>query len=62
MSEVVKPQLETEELSAKLPVYAWYALGLLTFVYVLNFLDRSLIYILFAPIKKEMAFSLKGDH
>ena len=37
--------------------YAWYALGLLTLVYVLNFLDRSLIYILFTPIKKEMAFS-----
>lgn len=37
--------------------YAWYALGLLTFVYVLNFLDRTLIYILFTPIKKEMAFS-----
>jgi MFS family permease len=29
----------------------------LTFVYVLNFLDRTLIYILFTPIKKEMAFS-----
>jgi MFS family permease len=37
--------------------YAWYALALLTVVYVLNFLDRSLIYILFTPIKKEMAFS-----
>src|SRR6266568_5540283 len=37
--------------------YAWYALALLTVVYVLNFLDRSLIYILFTPIKKEMAFT-----
>ncbi|MCS6989272.1 MAG: MFS transporter [Chloroherpetonaceae bacterium] len=37
--------------------YAWYALGLLTFVYLLNFLDRMLIYILFTPIKKEMSFS-----
>ncbi|HEV2720006.1 MAG TPA: MFS transporter, partial [Thermoanaerobaculia bacterium] len=37
--------------------YAWYALTLLTAVYVLNFLDRTLIYILFTPIKKEMAFS-----
>jgi MFS family permease len=37
--------------------YAWYALGLLTLVYVLNFLDRTLIYILFTPIKKEMAFT-----
>lgn len=37
--------------------YRWYALYLLTAVYVLNFLDRTLIYILFTPIKKEMAFS-----
>ena len=37
--------------------YSWYALSILTLVYVLNFLDRTLIYILFTPIKKEMAFS-----
>src|SRR2546430_6159612 len=37
--------------------YAWYALALLTLVYVLNFLDRTLIYILFTPIKKEMSFT-----
>ena len=37
--------------------YGWYALAVLTAVYVLNFLDRTLIYILFTPIKKEMAFS-----
>lgn len=38
----------------KIPVYAWYALSLLTIVYVLNFLDRTLIYLLFTPIKAEM--------
>ncbi len=37
--------------------YSYYALGLLMFVYVLNFLDRQIIYILFPLIKKEMAFS-----
>jgi MFS family permease len=37
--------------------YAWYALALLTFVYVMNFLDRQIIYILFTPIKQEMAFT-----
>src|SRR4051812_6752279 len=37
--------------------YSWYALAVLTAVYVLNFLDRNLIYILFTPMKKEMAFS-----
>lgn len=37
--------------------YSWYALAILTLVYVLNFLDRTLIYILFTPIKKELAFT-----
>ncbi|HSP35424.1 MAG TPA: MFS transporter [Thermoanaerobaculia bacterium] len=41
----------------RIPAYSWYALALLTAVYVLNFLDRTLIYILFTPIKKEMALS-----
>ncbi|HEX8475911.1 MAG TPA: MFS transporter [Pyrinomonadaceae bacterium] len=41
----------------KIPNSSWYALGVLTFVYLLNFLDRTLIYILFTPIKKEMAFT-----
>ncbi len=36
---------------------ALYALAVLTLVYVLNFLDRTLIYVLFAPIKAEMRFS-----
>ena len=37
--------------------YAWYALGLLATVNLLNYVDRSLIYILFEPIKKEMSFT-----
>lgn len=41
----------------RIPAYSWYALMVLTAVYVLNFLDRTLIYILFSPIKKEMAFT-----
>ena len=41
----------------RVPTYSWYALAVLTAVYVLNFLDRTLIYILFTPIKKEMAFT-----
>src|SRR5215213_5294672 len=39
------------------PAHSWFALSVLTLVYVLNFLDRSIIYILFTPIKAEMAFS-----
>jgi MFS family permease len=41
----------------RVPAYSWYALAILTAVYVLNFLDRTLIYILFTPIKAEMSFS-----
>lgn len=37
--------------------YSWYALGLLTIASVFNYLDRTLIYILFTPIKAEMSFS-----
>jgi len=37
--------------------YSWYALAVLTAVYVLNFVDRTLIFILFAPIKKELHFT-----
>jgi MFS family permease len=40
-----------------IPRYSWYALGLLTAVYVLNFLDRQLMYILLVPIQKEMKFT-----
>ena len=47
----IKPEATTT------PLYPWYALGLLMFVYVLNFLDRSIIYILFPLLKKEMSFS-----
>src|SRR5215203_3765558 len=41
----------------KTPLYAWYALALLMVIYILNFLDRTIIYILLPLIKKEMEFS-----
>jgi MFS family permease len=51
----------TTELSAshreRVPIYAWMVLGLLSLVYTLNFLDRTLIYILFPPIKREMVLT-----
>ena len=37
--------------------YAWYALALLMFVYILNFLDRVIIFYLFTFIKTEMNFT-----
>ncbi len=41
----------------KTPLYAWYALAILMVVYILNFLDRTIIYLMFPLIKKEMEFS-----
>lgn len=41
----------------RIPAHAWYALGVLTLVYVLNFLDRVLIYFMFTPIKAELKFT-----
>lgn len=41
----------------RIPTYSYYALTLLMVVYILNFLDRTIIYILFPLIKKEMSFS-----
>src|ERR1044072_2926097 len=38
--------------------YSWYALSLLTLVYVFNYLDRTIIYILLPLIKREMAFTV----
>lgn len=49
--------MSTEATEHRVSSYGWYALALLTLVYVLNFLDRTLIYILFPPIKAEMGFS-----
>ena len=46
-----------QETAVKTSAYSYYALALLMIVYVLNFLDRTIIYILFPLIKKEMAFS-----
>lgn len=46
-----------ENKAEKTQGYAIYALALLMFVYILNFLDRTIIYILFPLIKKEMEFS-----
>src|ERR1041385_8539068 len=47
--------IETHDISVS--GYSWYALGLLTLVYVFNYLDRTIIYILLPLIKKEMAFT-----
>lgn len=58
MSSIAEPiAAPAAEPAERVAAYSWYTLAVLTAVYVLNFLDRTLIYILFAPIKKEMAFT-----
>lgn len=37
--------------------YRWYALGLLTVINTVNFIDRSVIFALFEPIKSELGLS-----
>lgn len=57
IEDAAKLRAEKVSTEDRVSPYAWYALVLLTLVYVLNFLDRTLIIILLAPIKKEMQFS-----
>ncbi|MBL8113012.1 MAG: MFS transporter [Acidobacteria bacterium] len=45
------------ETERKVPASSWWGLALLTLVYTLNFLDRTLIYILFPYLKKELHLS-----
>ncbi|WP_315833026.1 MFS transporter [Bradyrhizobium prioriisuperbiae] len=45
------------QVSAVSPVRRYYVLGLLTAIYALNFLDRTIFNVLIEPIKKEFALS-----
>src|SRR5271163_3301826 len=45
--------------SEKAPLVAYYALGMLTLIYSLNFLDRTVITILIDPIKHDYHLSDK---
>ena len=51
------PSEPAARVEAEVSKYSWFVLAVLTAVYVLNFLDRSIIYILFTPIKAEMKLS-----
>ena len=39
------------------PAYAWYALGLLAAINLLNYLDRNVIFALFEPIKRDLGLT-----
>jgi MFS family permease len=49
--------MQSKVVKEEVSFYSWYALGLLTFVYILNFLDRTIILYVFPLIKKEFTFS-----
>jgi MFS family permease len=38
-------------------IYRWYALGLLAFINLLNYLDRNVIFALFEPIKRDLGLT-----
>lgn len=45
---------EGEQQSQKVPAYSWYALGVLFFVYLLNFVDRQILSILANDIRADL--------
>jgi MFS family permease len=45
---------EADAVKARAPAYAWYVLGILFLVYVLNFVDRQIISILAEDIKRDL--------
>ena len=47
----------TDAVAARPSVRRYYVLGLLTVVYALNFLDRTIFNVLIEPIKKEFSLS-----
>mgnify|MGYP001454483796 CR=1 FL=1 len=53
----VDPTLDVSKDTTPIPTRSWAALAVLFTVYLLNYLDRTLIYILFGPIKAEMKLS-----
>ncbi|MFN0192574.1 MAG: hypothetical protein ACKVP5_11470, partial [Aestuariivirga sp.] len=34
--------------------YAWYVVGVLTFVYIFSFIDRTILNLLVAPIRRDL--------
>jgi MFS family permease len=43
--------------AALTPRYRWYALGLLSLINLLNYIDRNVIYALFEPIKRDLGLT-----
>src|SRR5258706_3421109 len=39
------------------PAHAWYALGVLTFVYIFSFVDRQILNLMVVPIRRDLQIS-----
>ena len=57
MTGVARPVDATAPTAAKISYARYYTLAILTLVYALNFLDRTIFNVLIEPIKKEFALS-----
>ena len=57
MAELATPAAVSAEIIVRQPARRYFVLGLLTLIYALNFLDRTIFNVLIEPIKKEFALS-----
>ena len=59
MKVVTAPTPVTQKVEAPYPAprYAWYVVGVLTFVYVFSFIDRQILNLLVAPIRRDLGIS-----
>ena len=57
MAELATPAVVSADVIVQQPARRNFVLGLLTLIYALNFLDRTIFNVLIEPIKKEFALS-----
>ena len=57
MAEIATPASAGAHIIVRQPARRYFVLGMLTFIYALNFLDRTIFNVLIEPIKKEFALS-----
>src|SRR5712672_4366098 len=57
MAELATPAAAGADITVRQPARRYFVLGLLTIIYALNFLDRTIFNVLIEPIKKEFALS-----
>src|SRR2546426_12768817 len=51
------PQEPDQEEPYPPQVYAWYAVGVLTFVYIFSFIDRQILNLLVRPIRRDLGIT-----